>query len=350
MFAKRLSLSILLLCLSVTFFWGCGKEEEKTSGKTRAVDETKLKTTGQPSMAGKKVLVINSYHKGYAWSDDVETGISGVFKEHPEIEFEFHRMDTKRNTSEASKKTAATKARDLIESWKPDVVIASDDNASKYLVVPYYNNADLPIIFCGVNWDATPYGYPFKNVTGMVEIALMDELVKTLRAYAKGNRVGLLGPDVTSARQDANYYKGITGIEFTEERYVEDFSEWKSAYLQLQKTVDILIVPAWQGTKGWDEKEAMDFILTHTRIPSGAEVPFMAKYVLASFAKDPFEQGEWAANTALEILRGKKTEEIPIATNKKAKVILNMKLAKKLGVKFPMELVERATFVEEEGF
>ena len=113
--------------------------------------------------------------------------------------------------------------------------------------------------------------------------------------------------------------------------------------------MDILILPAWQGTKGWDEKEAMDFILTHTEIPSGAEVPFMAKYVLASFAKDPTEQGEWAANTALEILKGKKPEEIPITTNKKAKVILNMKLANKLGIKFPMELVERATFVEEEG-
>lgn len=350
MFTKRLSLSILILCLSITFFYSCGKEEEKTSKEIKVADKTKLKTTGQLSMASKKILIINSYHKGYAWSDDVETGISGVFKEHPEVEFEFHRMDTKRNASEALKKTAATKARDLIESWKPDVVIASDDNASKYLVVPYYKDADLPIIFCGVNWDASPYGYPFKNVTGMVEIALMDDLVKTLKIYAKGNKVGLLGPDVTSARQDANYYKGIAGIELTEEKYVENFREWKSAYIQLQKTVDILIVPAWQGTKDWDEKEAMDFILTHTEIPSGAEVPFMAKYVLASYAKDPFELGEWAANTALEILKGKKPEEIPIATNKKAKVILNMKLAKKLGIKFPMELVERATFVEEGGF
>ncbi len=73
----------------------------------------------------------------------------------------------------------------------------------------------------------------------------------------------------------------------------------------------------------------------------------MGKYVLASFAKDGFEQGEWAANTALEILIGKKPGEIPLTTNKKARVILNMKLAKKLDIKFPMELIERATFAEE---
>ena len=131
---------------------------------------------------------------------------------------------------------------------------------------------------------------------------------------------------------------------------MDNFQEWKSEYLKLQNMVDILILPAWQGITGWDEKEASDFVLRNTKIPSGAEVPFMAKYVLASFAKDPSEQGEWAANAALQILMGKEPKDIPITTNKKARVILNMKLAKKLGIKFPLELIERATFVEEGGF
>ncbi len=348
MLKKSLSLSILLLYLCVAFFWSCSKEEEKTSGETKIADEPGIKTTRRTSMAGKRVLVVNSYHKGYAWSDGIEAAISAKLKEHPEIEFEFHRMDTKRNSTEALKKAAALEAKNNMESWKPDVVIVSDDNASKYLIVPYYKNADLPVVFCGVNWDAAHYGYPFENATGMVEIALMDELIKTLRTYSKGNRVGLLGPDTTSAIQDANYYKGISGIEFTEEKYVNDFGEWKAAYIQFQKNVDILILPAWQGTKEWDEKEAADFILANTEIPSGAEVLFMAKYVLATFAKDPVEQGEWAANTALEILSGKKPGEIPIAINKKARIVLNMKIAKKLDIKFPVEFLERAAFVGEE--
>ena len=63
------------------------------------------------------------------------------------------RMDTKRNTDEEFKKTAALKAKAEIEASKPDVVIAADDNASKYLIQPYFKDASLPFVFCGVNWD-----------------------------------------------------------------------------------------------------------------------------------------------------------------------------------------------------
>ena len=333
---KKLFLSILTLSFSIllTFSSGLGKDQKNT-------------TPGTLTAHKKKVLIINSYHEGYAWSDGVESGIAGVLKEHPEIEYKFHRMDTKRNNSKDALQEAAIKAKKLIELWKPDVVIVSDDNASKYLIVPYFKNAELPIVFCGVNWDVTPYGYPFKNVTGMVEVALMDDLVTTLRRYSRGSRIGLLGPDVTSARQDANYYKGNLEIKIAVEKYVQTFSEWKAAYIQIQEEVDILILPAWEGTKNWDDREAADFILEHMKIPSGGEIALMAKHVLATFAKDPAEQGEWSAHTALEIIGGKKPAEIPIVTNRKAKVILNMKHARKLGVKFPMELIERATFVGE---
>jgi hypothetical protein len=33
---------------------------------------------------------------------------------------------------------------------------------------------DLPVVFVGVNWDASPYGYPTANVTGSVEVELIE--------------------------------------------------------------------------------------------------------------------------------------------------------------------------------
>ena len=120
------------------------------------------------SLAGKKVLFVDSYHEGYAWGDGIISGIKTVL-EGSGVELKIFRMDTKRNGEKAFKESAALKAKAEIEDFKPDVVIAGDDNASKYLVVPYYKDASLPFIFCGVNWDATGYGFPFKNVTGMLE-------------------------------------------------------------------------------------------------------------------------------------------------------------------------------------
>ena len=303
-------------------------------------------TTSRP-VTTKKVLLVNSYHKGYPWSDALEAGARGVFDKHPEIEVKFQRMDTKRNADEEFKKKAGLAARELVESWKPDLMIVSDDNASKYVVVPYFKNVDLPVVFCGVNWDAGIYGYPFDNATGMVEVALINDLLKNMRPYAKGDRVGFLAAEMTSTRQDLNFFKNIAGVKFEKEVFVSTYADWKAAYIKLQGEVDMLIVPPLQGVSGWDEADAKRFVLENAKIPSGEHTDFMANFTLMCFAKDASEHGEWAAQKAVEILNGKKPGEIPIATNTRAKIFLNMRMAKRLGIKFPPELIRNAHFVEQ---
>ena len=86
---------------------------------------------------GKKILYIDSYHEGYVWSDGITQGIQQEFQG-TGVELKIHRMDTKRNAEEASKKQAAQEAKAVIESFQPDVVIASGDNVSKCLIMPYY--------------------------------------------------------------------------------------------------------------------------------------------------------------------------------------------------------------------
>ena len=68
---------------------------------------------------------------------------------------------------------------------------------------------------------------------------------------------------------------------------------------------------------------------------------------LVSFIKNPCEQGRWAAQAALDVLAGAAPSEIPPAVNKESRVLLNMTLAEQLGFRFPMELIERADFLEE---
>jgi hypothetical protein len=101
-------------------------------------------------------------------------------------------MDTKRHKGNEFIQAAAQKAKSEIESFQPDVVIASDDNASKHLIQPFYKDADLPFVFCGVNWDESVYGYPYKDVTGMVEVSGVKELIDLLKQFSKGERLGLL--------------------------------------------------------------------------------------------------------------------------------------------------------------
>ena len=85
---------------------------------------------------GKKVLFIDSYHEGYAWSDGIGRGINSIL-DGTGVELKVVRMDTKRNKDAAFKEQAALKAKKVIEEFGPDVVIAADDNASKYLIKPF---------------------------------------------------------------------------------------------------------------------------------------------------------------------------------------------------------------------
>ena len=114
-------------------------------------------------------LYVGSYHAGYHWNDRIEQGLERSLKGVCEV----HRfyMDTKRNKGAPFAEGKAEEAKALIDKLRPDVVIACDDNASKYLVVPHLKGSAVPVVFCGVNWTVEPYGYPFPNVTGMIEVA-----------------------------------------------------------------------------------------------------------------------------------------------------------------------------------
>ena len=65
----------------------------------------------------------------------------------------------------------------------------------------------------------------------------------------------------------------------------------------------------------------------------------MAPYVLVTFTKDPYEQGEYAAQTALRILEGESPRDIPMVTNQRGKVLLNSELAHALGLTIPSEML-----------
>ncbi len=291
--------------------------------------------------ASKKVLFIDSYHQGYPWSDGITAGIRKTL-DGAKVDLRIHRMDTKRNGSEMFKKQAALRAKTVIEDFDPDVVIATDDNASKYLIVPYYRGGQLPFVFAGVNWDASVYGFPASNVTGMVEVSRPNDLLDMLRTFSGGVTLGSLTGDTATGRKENGYYVKEFGITFDREFYVSTFAEWKQAYRTLQDEVDIVLMYNNVGIDGWNDEEAVRFVQENTRVPSGSVQPWMAPYVLIAYTKDADEQGEWAATAALEILAGRSPGDIPLTTNERGKMMLNSALANRLQLDIPAELLRSA--------
>lgn len=298
----------------------------------------------------KKILYIASYHidKG-EWTSGIKSGIDSVLSKRKNVVLKSFNMDTRLTRSDEVKKAAAEKAKKVIETWKPDVVIASDDNASKYLIAPYFKDSELPFVFCGVNWDASVYGFPYKNVTGMIEVQLIEAIVDHLSKYAPGKKIGTLRGDTLTNRKEQKHFENMTKTTM-KTRYVTNYTEWKKQFIKLQKEVDMLVLGSVRAlnTEGHSLKSISDFVINQIKIPTAAYDSFMKDISLITLSTIPEEQGVWAAEKAIEILNGKSLRQIPIIKNKKAKIFLNMKLAKKLNIKFPIELIERSHLISAE--
>lgn len=280
---------------------------------------------------GKKILYVNSYHIGFEGSDPITEGIQTVLEKY-RVDLRIIYMDTKRNHSEEFSKSAALKAKAVIEEFRPDVVIASDDNASKYLIMPYYKEADLPFVFCGVNWDASVYGFPYKNVTGMIEVALVSEILKHLKKYAKGERIGFIAGDTLSERKNLEYYIKRFDIPFAQIYLAKTFDEWKQSYLKLQSEVDMALMTSHVGIADWNDREARAFAESHVKIPIGTEHRWSMPFALVGVAKDFNEMGVWSAHAALKILDGVPPSKIPMTANKKGQLLFNARMADRLGI------------------
>lgn len=290
---------------------------------------------------GKKILYIDSYHEGYDWSDGITRGVKSVVAK-SSAELKVIRLDTKNHPEEAFRQEAGKKAKEVIEQFKPDVVIVSDDNATKYVLKEYFKDARIPFVHAGINWDSSTYGLPYKNTTGMIEVASYPMLVLQLKPFAKGTRIGILEADTETERKEVEGSAKKFAIKYSEIRFAKDFKAWKDAYLELQDKVDMVFLINNAGITDWNIDEAKDFVAKNAKIPSGTVNTWMMPYCIIGYTKIPDEFGIWAAEQAFKILDGARPASIPETTNSQAKIIVNMQNANKLNVVFKPEFLKNA--------
>lgn len=283
-----------------------------------------------------------SYHQGYEWNDGIESGVEETLKGRCELQ-KFH-MDTKRNTSANFAREKAEQVKKIITNYKPDIVIAADDNAVKY-VVTEYENSDIPFVFCGVNWSAKRYGFPYDNVVGMVEVAPISSLLRLARETAGNMRTGIfLTSDTRTEHKDFSRIKKVysrEGVKLTA-LFAKTMQEWNTLYSKAQKA-DFIILNNNAGIVDWSEASAVNTVKTKTKKLTLTTYKWMMPYAMVGIAKKPSEQGIWAAKTALKVLSGTPIKKIPVAINKQWSLYVNNNLLKKANLTLSPETREKAS-------
>ena len=291
--------------------------------------------------AGKfKILVVMSYEETFPWCQEIKLGIENIFS--PLHQITFFYMDTKINLQQGPKK--AEQAFDLFQAIQPDGVIAADDNAQSMFVVPYLKaKVATPVMFCGVNAQPELYGYPARNVSGILErlhiaetIAFAQQLVPSIKT------VGFIAKDSPAVRalqeqvnrEYTTYSANCVGFKMPATQ-----QDTLSMAKELKGLCGLLFMETLQGVtdaggRPLEEKEIMPQVAeTFEKPVVGSNLYAVRFAALCAVVKTGREQGATAARMLLKAMQGTSVDQIPITVNKYGKRYINATVMRKMGIK-----------------
>ncbi|MCK9375650.1 MAG: hypothetical protein M0P73_05820 [Syntrophobacterales bacterium] len=291
-----------------------------------------------------KILHIMSYHSPWKWTDGQFDGFKAALQG-LDIEYKVFQMDMKRRTGEAWKQEASRAARELIDSWKPDLVYTSDDYAQKY-VAEYYLNQKLPFVFSGVNADPSSYGFVGStNITGVLEEEHIVETIRLLRQIVPTvNKIAIIYDDdptwppvLARIKKSLPHLQGLNIISWD---LIHTFAQFKQRIVELQKEVDaigFLGIFTFKDEHGNNVsyKTVCRWVLDHSNLPDFSFWEDRIAYgTLCAVNVSEYEQGYAAGQIARGILvEGRSPASYPMKPTVKGVPMVNLLRAKKLGIR-----------------
>ncbi len=136
------------------------------------------------------ILLLNSYHDGYQWSNDTKQGVKDVLDAYTtDYHMRIEHMDTKNISTDAYMAELVDLYKIKYDRDEFDIILCADDNALKFLL-RYRDElfGDTPVFFCGVNTLATHDFTNAKRFYGVVEkhsIAQTTEIALQLNPEIK---------------------------------------------------------------------------------------------------------------------------------------------------------------------
>ncbi len=308
------------------------------------------------NLAKPRILVLHSYALDFSWVSDINEGIMRIMEMKP-YSIRWHYMDTKRHPSEEFKEKAGSTAREVIKKWKPDIVIAIDDNAQKYAAAYFLDDPNINIVFAGVNTTAGTYSYhKAMNVTGILEripYRAFIEVFTQIMPQGK-NRIFHISDASTTSELIHRELRDISWkpLKLVRSIQCETFDQWKQQVLKANDMGDVLLITHYHTIRdknGQPVKPEAIIKWTEPRlkIPGiGCWGFYVEDGGIMAVAVSPYEQGEIAAKIAVDIIeKGIKPYQIPVRLNQQFVIYIREKGIKKREIVVPaiIEAFARAT-------
>jgi len=288
---------------------------------------------------GKKILIVMSYDDDSTMEVELKQTFDALLAG---ATLKYYQLNVKKDPTGAGQKAA--EAYKLFQDFGPDAVIAANDDAQELFVVPYLKNkVSTPVVFTGVNDDASKYGFPADNVTGVLEKKHYREGIRFAQLVdPRIHKVGLLYPDTLSQRKNVEQIereKASYGAEISDLRQVATVDEMIVALRELSANNDALLILNPVGirdTKG----EAVSEMALYRMIMQASDKPTIGvndweirEGILCGVLKLNTEQASLAVGLLDKIFAGQPIKALPITENNNGSRCLNVLTLKRLGLK-----------------
>ncbi|TWI67226.1 PAS domain S-box-containing protein [Desulfobotulus alkaliphilus] len=272
----------------------------------------------------KRVLYLNSYEDGYAWSDTLLEGLRSVLEAAPyRVNLHVEYMDTKRYPDPELRPYLVDLYRYKYEGLDIDAIIVSDDYAFDFILA--YRDMlfpGVPVVFCGVN-DYQPSRIEgVEKITGMAEsFSVVENVELALRLIPDAGRMVVVGDEsftggatMSAIRQVAPLFEDRLEIEYWSDLAMEAAIE---AVSRLPEDTFIFYVPYYEYLKGsfYSAEDILERICKNASVPVFTFWEFlMGSGAIGGQLTSGYRHGKMAGEMLLQVLEGTPAASIPVIT------------------------------------
>jgi len=277
---------------------------------------------GQES-EGRRILVLNSYHKGYPWTDNIVKGLESALNPSENgFDFIVEYMDSKAIVYDtAYKKMLYDLYTHKYANQTFDVIISTDDNALNFLR-EYHGELfpHVPVVFCGVNNTKVPDLVDRNIFTGIMEIWAAKENVKLILALHPHTRqIVVINGNTPSEEYQWSKLEPIfsefDNIDFKRLDNAFSMVEIKDYLRRLPEESVVLYSAIFRDKTGtyYGHQNALERISkVNSRPIYGLHAQALPHGIVGGKLLAGYHEGQEAGRMTFMLLDGQKPSEIPI--------------------------------------
>lgn len=279
------------------------------------------------------ILILNSYHHGYVWSDDEQQGVIGALRRCRHLrDIYVEYMDTKHYADSVYLRDFKDLLRHKYRSKKLDVVITLDNEALEFILKNRKELfADVPVVFCGVNDYRPAHLRGHDKITGVAQnFDPAGTLDVMLKLHPGTKEIFVINDHTVTGR---SFRREIESLARRYEnrvkiRYNKDvsFDELMDDIKVLPERQLILLQSYARDKAGrvFDWRQITEQIVRESPVPVyGVHGERLGLGIIGGKLLSGREHGSMAAGLALRILSGEKASAIPVMTKSDARYMFD---------------------------